>query len=135
MLFRSQIYPGVTGGGGDGGTSTDGYVIIKGGTHKYKNTSSSSWQSGTARQGSWSSYGNYYGVFGINRTQFKGNGAVTKVTGAYITGKRNGSGYYNNNQTIKFYRSNNSGSGSSIGYAGQFTATTGAPGADRWMKC
>ena len=90
-----QIYPGVTGGGGDGGTSTDGYVIIKGGTHKYKNTSSSSWQSGTARQGSWSSYGNYYGVFGINRTQFKGNGAVTKVTGAYITGKRNGSGWVN----------------------------------------
>lgn len=128
-----QIYPGVISGGGGGGTVTPPTTSVKGGAHKYKNKYDS-WQSGTARQGSWSNYGNYYGVFGIKRGSFVGNGAVTKVTSASITGKRNASGYYNNNQTIRFYRSNNSGSGTSIGYAGGFTATTGAPGQDRWMS-
>lgn len=131
-----QIYPVVTtdgsaGSGGSGSTSTGGYVIVKGGTHRYKNTYHN-WDPGVAKQGNWG-YGNCYGVFGINRNQFKGNGNVTKVTGAYITGYRDASGYYNNNQTIRFYRSNNSGSGSSIGYTGNFTATTGAPGANKWM--
>lgn len=130
-----QIYPVVTTGSGSGGsggsTSTGGYVIVKGGTHRYKNNTHN-WDAGVAKQGTWG-YGSCYGVFGINRNQFKGNGNVTKVTGAYITGYRDASGYYNNNQTIRFYRSNNSGSGSSIGYAGNFTATTGAPGANKWM--
>lgn len=133
-----QIYPTYstdTGGGGgndSGGGSTGSTIIVKGGTHRYKNKTKN-WEAGVAKQGDWG-YGACYGVFGISRKQFRGNGTVSKVSSAYITGYRDASGYYNNNQTIKFYRSSNSGSGDTIKYAGSFTSTTGAPGADRNMS-
>lgn len=89
---------------------------------------------GVAKQGNWG-YGNCYGYLGLAASQFTGAGTVTEVTGSGFNGVRDGSGYYNNNQTIRFFRSNvNSTSQNPTStVTGEFTSTTGAPGSGRNM--
>lgn len=92
------------------------------------------WEGGAAKQGNWGYEPYCTGYLGLCSKNFNGHGNITHVSGAAFRGTRDGSGYYNNNQTIRFHRSNvvpgNNPDGS---ITGEFNATTGAPGSGGWM--
>ena len=90
---------------------------------------------GTARQGEYGSYGACAGYLGINAGNFTGSGNITAINSASFSGTRGGAGYYNNNQTLYFYRSNVAPSTSAANsWTGQFTGTTGGPGSGKPMN-
>lgn len=90
------------------------------------------WKAGDARQGNGTSWGGsnfYHGFLNFKNNRFTGAGNIVSITSAKFTAKRGGSGYYNNDQTIRMYRSNvvpNSNPQGSV--TGLITTTTGAPG-------
>lgn len=106
------------------------------GTNNWRN---STWEGGAAKQGNWG-YGTCCGYLGLCSKNFNGSGNITSITGAGFRGYRDGSGYYNNDQTIRFHRSNAVPGYSPDGtITGEFNATTGAPGkngrmVDRWIN-
>lgn len=90
---------------------------------------------GTARQGEYSSYGACAGYLGINAGNFTGSGNISAISSAKFSGTRGGAGYYNNDQTLYFYRSNVAPSTSAANtWTGQFTGTTGGPGSGKTMS-
>lgn len=90
---------------------------------------------GTARQGEYSSYGACAGYLGINAGNFTGSGTISSISSAKFSGTRGAAGYYNNNQTLYFYRSNVAPSSSaSSSLTGKFTGTTGGPGSGKTMS-
>lgn len=95
------------------------------------NTYRSNWDNDSvAKQGVYSSYAAAHGYLGISAANLTGSGNITSISSAKFSGTRDGSGSYNNNQTVRFYRSNvNSTSVSPVNtVTGQFTSTTGGPG-------
>lgn len=104
-----------------------------------KNWRGSSWENGAAKQGNWG-YGSCCGYLGLNSANFNGHGNITNITGCGFRGYRDGSGYYNNDQNIRFHRSNVVPNGNPNGtITGEFNASTGAPGSggrmvDRWVN-
>lgn len=117
-----QIYPetAVT-------TST---TLYSGTKDTYK---TSGWKGdGIARQGNGSTWGgstSNYGYFGISSYSITGCGGISAVHSATFSGTRGGSGYYNNEQTVKFYRSAQAPS-SVPSVEGNFTSTFTMPGKD-----
>lgn len=109
--------------------------IYSTGTNHYKG----SWQGGAAKQGDWG-YGECYGYLGLCSTSFTGFGNIMSISGAGFRGTRDGSGYYNNDQTIRFFRSNAVPGYSPVNtIAGEFTTTSGGPGSggnmtNRWIN-
>lgn len=89
---------------------------------------------GTARQGEYSSYGPCAGFLGVNAGNFTGSGNITSISSAKFSGTRGSAGSYNNNQTLYFYRSNVSSGSAANSWTGQFTGTTGGPGAGKTMS-
>ena len=100
----------------------------------YKN-----WKQEDAKQGNGGHYSNsggygdstHYGFLNLSSDKFTGHGNVNSVSSATYSGKRGGAGYYNNNQTIKFYRGSivptAAGSSSPTSdVTGNFTCTTGS---------
>lgn len=94
-----QIYP-------DTVVTVSSKAVSSGTKNTYKTTG---WKGdGIARQGNGSTWGgssSNYGYFAISAASFTGSGSITSVTSATFSGTRGGSGYYNNEQTVKFYRS------------------------------
>ena len=94
-----------------------------------------SWNSADAKQGSgvdWDGSVANWGYCGIKATSWTGCGSITSVTKQQFSGTRGDAGYYNNDQTIKFYRSAvNSGASGGLtasDVTGLFTCKTGGPG-------
>ena len=100
----------------------------------YKN-----WKQEDAKQGNGGHYSNsggsgdstHYGFLNLSSDKFTGHGNVNSVSSATYSGKRGGAGYYNNNQTIKFYRGSivPTAAGSTAptsDVTGNFTCTTGS---------
>lgn len=89
-----------------------------------------------AKQGTYSSYGASHGYLAVSATSLAGYGGISAISSASFSGTRDGSGYYNNNQTLKFYRSNIAPASSSPvnTLSGQFTGTTGGPGSGGAMS-
>lgn len=101
------------------------------------NTYRSKWDNNSvAKQGVYSSYKAAHGYLGVSCTAFAGYGGVSAVSSGTFSGTRDGSGTYNNNQTLKFYRSNIAPASSSPvnTVSGQFTSTTGGPGSGGAMN-
>lgn len=101
------------------------------------NTYRSKWDNdGVAKQGVYSSYAAAHGYLGISAGSITGSGNISSIGSATFTSTRDGSGSYNNNQTIRFHRSNvNSTSTSPVNtVTGQFTATSGGPGSGGTMN-
>lgn len=101
------------------------------------NTYRSKWDNNSvAKQGVYSTYAAAHGYLGISATSLTGYGTISAISSAKFSGTRDGSGYYNNNQTVRFYRSNvNSTSTSPVNtVSGKFTSTTGAPGSGGTMS-
>lgn len=96
----------------------------------------SSWlNTGTARQGTYGSYGACMGYLGVNSGNLTGTGSISSISSASFSGTRGAAGYYNNNQTLYFYRSNVAPSTSAANtLSGQFTGTTGGPGSGKAMS-
>lgn len=126
----NQIYPRVA-------TAVSNKTITCGVNVGYRNGSNRDWIfDGTARQGNYSSYGTYYGFCDLSGSWFEGSGRIFQLDAASFSGKRNGSGNYNNNQTVYFNRTEQhpkDNPGNAYGYAGQFKSTTGAPGSGGQM--
>ena len=100
------------------------------------NTYRSSWDNyGVAKQGKYSSYAAAHGFLGMSSTYLPGYGSISSISSSSFTGTRDGSGYYNNNQTLYFYRSNIAPASSSPvnTMTGNWTSTTGAPGSGKVM--
>jgi hypothetical protein len=94
----------------------------------------SKWQNtSTARQGKYSSYGACMGYLGVSAGSLTGTGNISSISSASFSGTRGGAGYYNNNQTLYFYRNNGAPSSTPGSVAGQFTSTTGGPGSGKAM--
>lgn len=90
---------------------------------------------GTARQGEYGSYGACAGYLGVNAGNFTGSGNISSISSAKFSGTRGAAGYYNNNQTLYFYRSNVAPNTSAANtWTGQFTGTTGGPGSGKTMS-
>lgn len=90
---------------------------------------------GTARQGEYGSYGACAGYLGVNAGNFTGSGNISSISSASFSGTRGAAGYYNNNQTLYFYRSNVAPNTSAANtWTGQFTGTTGGPGSGKTMS-
>lgn len=101
------------------------------------NTYRSKWDNdGVAKQGVYSSYAAAHGYLGINANTITGSGSISSVASATFSSTRDGSGSYNNNQTVRFHRSNvNSTAVSPVNtMSGQFTSTTGGPGSGGAMN-
>lgn len=101
------------------------------------NTYRSKWDNDkVAKQGVYSSYKAAHGYLAINAGSITGSGNISSVSSAKFSGTRDGSGNYNNNQTVRFHRSNIAPTSSSpVGtVTGQFTATTGKPGSGGAMS-
>ena len=122
-----QIYP-ETVATGDKTLSASGSTL---------NTYRSKWDSDSvAKQGVYSSYAAAHGYLGVKSTSLTGCGNITAISSAKFSGTRDGSGSYNSNQTLYFYRSNvapatTSPSGT---LTGSFTSTTGGPGSGGSMS-
>lgn len=103
----------------------------------FRATSHNKWRfEGTARQGYYSGVGQYEGFCDIHGSWFEGSGRLIQIDGASFSGVRNGSGYYNNNQNVYFYRSEqhpDENGAHAYGRAGQFVGTTGGPGSGGHM--
>lgn len=132
-----QIYPDIA---VQGGNTID---VPTDGMSNWRTTWSNWGNKGEARQGNGSQYGGsaaYYGYMNLDASSFAGSGKINSITSATFTGLRGDSGYYNKNQSIKFYRSNvigkTSGSTNSpVGTTeGLFTCQTGAPGMNKMMN-
>lgn len=101
------------------------------------NTYRSKWDNGSvAKQGKYSSYAAAHGYLGVKSTSLTGYGNISAISSAKFSGTRDGSGTYNNNQTLYFYRSNiapatTSPSGT---LTGSWTSTTGGPGSGGAMS-
>lgn len=127
-----QIYP-------EPQVSVSGSTVTGSGLTTYR-TTYTGWSSGDAKQGNgtnWSGSAVNYGYCGINAGSYAGSGSINSVSSASFTGTRGGAGYYNNDQTIYFYRSAtvpSSGTPSSSTMLGNFTATTGGPGSGGTMS-
>lgn len=108
-------------------------AVSSGTKNTYKTTG---WKGdGIARQGNgstWSGSAYNYGYFAISAASFTGSGSITSVTSATFSGTRGGSGYYNNEQTVNFYRSSvkPSTAPSTSTIAGKFTCAFKMPGKD-----
>jgi hypothetical protein len=101
----------------------------------YRGGSSDYWTGNNrAKQGPWSSYGNAYGYLGVSSWNLPGCGQIYSISSGNISGGRGGAGYYNNNQTIHFYRSSAVPNTKPTDIAGEFTTTTGAPGKNGYMS-
>lgn len=127
----NQIYPKVA-------TSVSNRTINSGANVGYRNGSNRNWIfDGTARQGSYSSYGTYYGFCDLAGSWFEGSGSIFQLDAASFSGTRNGSGAYSSNQTVYFNRSEQhpkENGGNAYGYTGQFKSTTGGPGSGGRMN-
>lgn len=129
-----QIYP-------DTDVTVSGRTITAtaSGMTNYRTTWSNWGNTAEARQGNGSSYSGsaaYYGFLNMNRTSWVGSGSITSVSSASFTGRRGGSGSYNTNQTIKFYRSatNANTSGGPKSLEGNWTCATNSPGSGGTMS-
>ena len=127
-----QIYP-------DTFVSTSKTVTGSSTTWSYRAQIYKNWKQEDAKQGNGGNYSNsggsgdstHYGFLNLSSTKFTGSGNVNSVSSATYSGKRGGAGYYNNNQTIKFYRGSivPTAAGSTAptnDIAGNFTCTTGS---------
>lgn len=88
----------------------------------------------TARQGVYSSYGACMGYLGISASNLTGTGSISSISSASFTGVRGAAGYYNNDQTLRFYRNNGAPSSTPGTPTGQFNGTTGGPGSGKTMS-
>lgn len=96
---------------------------------------SSSWlNTGTARQGVYSTYGACMGYLGVSAGSLTGTGSISSISSASITAVRGAAGSYNNNQTLRFYRNNGAPSSTPGTPTGEFNATTNAPGSGKTMS-
>lgn len=101
------------------------------------NTYRSKWDNaGAAKQGKYSSYAAAHGYLGISAHSLPGSGNISSIGSSSFTGVRDGSGYYNNNQTVRFYRSHvNSTSQSPVNtLSGEWNSSTGGPGSGKTMS-
>lgn len=101
------------------------------------NTYRSTWDNGSvAKQGVYSTYKAAHGYLGINASSITGTGSITSIASANFSSTRDGSGTYNNNQTVRFHRGNIAPASSSpVGtVTGQFNSTTGGPGSGGAMN-
>ena len=127
-----QIYP-------DAFVSTSKTVTGSSTTWSYRAQIYKNWKQEDAKQGNGGNYSNsggsgdstHYGFLNLSSTNFTGSGNVNSVSSATYSGKRGGAGYYNNNQTIKFYRGSivPTAAGSTAptnDVTGNFTCTTGS---------
>ena len=127
-----QIYP-------DTYVSTTKTVTGSSTTWSYRAQVYRNWKQEDAKQGNGGNYSNsggsgdstHYGFLNLSASKFTGYGKVNSVSSASYTAKRGGAGYYNNNQTIKFYRGSivptAAGSTSPTNdLSGNFTCTTGS---------
>lgn len=127
-----QIYP-------DTYVSTTKTVTGSSTTWSYRAQVYRNWKREDAKQGNGGNYNNsggsgdstHYGFLNLSASKFTGYGKVNSVSSASYTAKRGGAGYYNNNQTIKFYRGSivptAAGSTSPTNdLSGNFTCTTGS---------
>ena len=127
-----QIYP-------DTFVSTSKTVTGSSTTWSYRAQIYKNWKQEDAKQGNGGNYSNsggsgdstHYGFLNLSSANFTGTGNVNSVSSATYSGKRGGAGYYNNNQTIKFYRGSivPTAAGSTAptnDIAGNFTCTTGS---------
>ena len=123
-----QIYPETI-------VTVDNKAVTSGTMNNYK-SKMSDWKSdSTARQGNGTTWGgspSNWGYMAISASSFTGSGSITSVTSAYFKGTRGGSGYYNNEQTVQFYRSaiTTSGTPTTSNIAGNFKCTFKMPGKD-----
>ena len=101
------------------------------------NTYRSKWDSDSvAKQGKYSSYAAAHGYLAVSAKSITGYGNISAISSAKFSGTRDGSGSYNNNQTLYFYRSNVAPASTSPSgtLTGSWTATTGGPGSGKAMS-
>lgn len=110
-------------------------AVTSGTMNNYKSKMSDWKGDKIARQGNgstWSGSPANWGYMAISASSFTGSGSITSVTSAYFKGTRGGSGYYNDDQTVQFYRSaiTTSGTPTTSNIAGNFKCTFKMPGKD-----
>ena len=123
-----QIYPETV-------ITVSNKTVNSGTKNNYKSKNNAWKNDGIARQGNGDTWGgspHNWGYMAISAASYTGSGSITSVTSATFSGTRGGSGYYNNDQTVKFYRSAvvPSTVPTTSNIAGQFTCAFKMPGKD-----
>ena len=124
-----QLYPDTV---VSGSTNT----VTSGTMNNYKSKNSAWKNDSTARQGNGSTWGGSpanWGYMNISAWSYAGAGNIVSVSSASFSGTRGGSGYYNNTQTVKFYRSAIAPSSvpTTSNIAGNFNCTFAMPGSGK----
>lgn len=92
---------------------------------------------GDAKQGDGTAWGGSiacWGYMGLASWNFPGYGSINSVSRQEYCGSRGGSGYYNNDQTIHFYRGDIPPWDGQPSVTGEFTTNTGGPGNGGWIS-